>query len=113
MKAKYYASFILQTGIEFNQHIYRIDPYPFLFSRDELKHTAHQSIHPNVDKMEIAECSVFRGNIFEVIDDWNIRYFWRKEDAERALEEYKKIIAIEDETVRQNEYDNWCAERQS
>ena len=114
MTAKIYAAFILQTGLEFNMAVWKIDPcYPFLFREEDIVDCLHQDISPNLEIMKVRPWIVTRGNFTDVIDDWNVRYFPTAESAQQALEEYKNIIRIENEKTRHSEYDNWIAERSS
>lgn len=109
-----YARFILHTGIEVGQTIYCIGPYyPFLYRPEELKDHLIGETNPPVDIMGTERWRVNYDNIFAIIDNWNIQYFPTEAIAQQALNEYKDILAIEDEETRYNEYDNWIAERSS
>jgi len=112
MKARGYASFILQTGLEFNMTVYCISSL-FCWTKEEAEKTLIGKQIPQEDWVEIEACEVHMHNIFRIIEGWNVRYFSTMAAAEQARKEFLEIIKIEDKEVRLNEYDNWIAERSS
>ena len=112
MTAKQYASFILQTGLEFDMTVYYINNL-FCWTKEEAERTLVGRQIPQEDWVEIQACKVNRFNIFKIMEDWNTCYFPTAAAAEQAQKEFLEIIKIEDEEIRLNEYNNWVAERSS
>ena len=112
MKAREYASFILQTGLEFDMTVYYISNL-FCWTKEEAEKTLVNKQIPQEDWVKIETCEVHMHNIFRIIEGWNVRYFSTAAAAEQARKEYLEIIKIEDEETRLNEYNNWIAERSS
>lgn len=113
MKAREYASFILQTGLEFGMTVYYISNL-FCWTKEDAEKTSFTGIQiPQEDWVEIQACEVRRINIFPIIEGWNICYFPSAATAEQARQEFLEIIKIEDEDTRIAEFHNWYAERSS
>ena len=112
MTAKQYASFILQTGLEFDMTVYSINNL-FCWTKEEAEEILVGRQIPQEDWVEIQARKVNRFNIFKIIEDWNISNFPSMAAAEQARKEFLEIIKIEDEETRLNEYNNWVAERGS
>jgi len=110
MTAKQYASFILQTGLEFGMTVYCINNL-FCWTKEEAEKTLIGRQIPQEDWVEIQDYKVNRFNIFHTIEEWNICYFPTVAAAEQARKEFLEIIKIENEEARLKEYNNWIAER--
>jgi hypothetical protein len=110
MTAKQYAIFILQTGLEFGMTVYHLNGV-FCLTTEEGKMVGAEI--PDPDWVTVSTRLVQRSSIFEIIDNWNIKYFPSEATAEQARKEFLEIIKIEDKEVQLNEYDNWIAERSS
>lgn len=110
MTAKQYASFILQTGLEFDMTVYCLN-HVLCWSEDEAAKTKINREVPDPEWVEAEPTTVSRHNIFQIIEGWNVEYFPNAATAEQARKEFLEIIKIEDKEVRIKEYDNWIAER--
>lgn len=110
MTAKQYASFILLTGLEFGMTVYYLNGV-FCLTTEEGKMVGAEI--PDPEWVIVSTRLVQRSSIFEIIENWNVKYFPSAAAAEQAQKEFLEIIKIEDKETRLKEYDNWIAERSS